>query len=197
MAQTSPPAYHRPLLALGYIFLRIGVAAFGGSLATSLPLIERELVTRRQWLSAADVTEALTYTSLLPGAIGPQVVAYLGYKLSGWSGSAIATAAFLFPGVLMMLALAVAYVAGSARPALQPAMNGLTAAIVGLLLAMIYRLGKTSITGKFTWGIAVVSAIACAVLGVHVACIIIVAGLLGIGVFPRLHSRQTGPEGPA
>ena len=72
---------------LGWVFLRIGVVAFGG-LGTSLALIERELVTKRQWLTAADVTEALTYTKLLPGSTGPQLVAYLGYKLSGWSGSA-------------------------------------------------------------------------------------------------------------
>ena len=30
MVQTSSPASGRPVLALGYIFLRIGAAAFGG-----------------------------------------------------------------------------------------------------------------------------------------------------------------------
>jgi hypothetical protein len=29
--------------------------------------MERELVTKRQWLTAADVTEALTYTKLMTG----------------------------------------------------------------------------------------------------------------------------------
>ena len=48
-----------PLLTLGSIFLRLGAVAFGG-LGASLALIERELVTRRQWLTAADMTEALT-----------------------------------------------------------------------------------------------------------------------------------------
>ena len=93
----KPAQPHRvSALRLGWIFLRIGAAAFGG-LGASLALVERELVTKRQWLTAADVTEALTYTKLLPGSTGPQVVAYLGYTLGGWSGSAVATAAFLFP----------------------------------------------------------------------------------------------------
>ena len=96
------------------------------------PLIERELVAKRQWLTAADVLEALTYTKLLPGSTGPQVVAYLGCKLGGWPGSAVAMAAFLFPAALMTLALAVGYVTVTALPALQPAMHGLMAAIVEL-----------------------------------------------------------------
>ena len=91
-------------------------------------------MTKRHWLTAADMTEALTYTKLLPGSTGPQVVAYLGYKLSGWPGSAVATAAFVFPAALMMLVLAAAYGTVTALPALHPTMNGLTAAIVGLLL---------------------------------------------------------------
>ena len=63
MAQPSQPPTGLPPLALGHIFLRIGATAFGG-LGTSLALIERELVTKRQWLTAAGVTEALTYTEL-------------------------------------------------------------------------------------------------------------------------------------
>src|SRR5207244_7606467 len=129
------------LLTLGPIFLRIGATAFGG-LGTALALVERELITKRQWLTAADVTEALTSTKLLPGSTVVQVVAYLGYKLGGWSGSAVATVAFVFPSALMMLGLAAAYGSVTAVPAMRPAMTGLTAAVVGLLLATTYRLGK-------------------------------------------------------
>jgi chromate transport protein ChrA len=77
----APPKL--PALLLGWIFLRIGATAFGG-LGTILPLIERELMTKRSMLTPAEVTEALTYTKLLPGSTGPQVVAYLGYRLGGW-----------------------------------------------------------------------------------------------------------------
>jgi chromate transporter len=170
------------LLKLGSIFLRIGAVAFGG-LGASLALIERELVTRRQWLTAADMTEALTYTKLLPGSTGPQVVAYLGYKLGGWPGSAVAMAAFLFPAGIMTLVLAVAYASVTALPALYPAMYGLTAAIIGLLLATTYRLGKANIADRATLGIALASVVAGAVLGVSAAVIVVAAGLLGVGLY--------------
>jgi chromate transporter len=193
MEQTSYPPTGVPLLALGATFLRIGATAFGG-LGATLALVERELVTRRQWLTAADVTEALTYTKLLPGSTGPQVVAYLGYKLGGWSGSAVATAAFVIPSALMMLALAVAYVAVTALPAMRPAVNGLTAAVVGLLLATTYRLGKANIADRITLGIALASVVAGAVLDVSAALIVVAAGLLGVGLFSIPLRRQTAQE---
>src|SRR5687767_10331236 len=92
-APQQPPQV--PVLTLGWIFLHIGATAYGG-LGTTLALIDRELVTKRGMLTPADVTEALTYTKLLPDSTGPQAIAYLGYKLGGWSGSAVAMAAFVF-----------------------------------------------------------------------------------------------------
>jgi chromate transporter len=99
------------------MFLRIGATAFGG-LGTTMALIERELVTKRGVLTLAEVTEALTYTKLPPWLTGPQAIACLGYKLGGWSGSALATAAFLAPSALLMVPLAAAYGATTALPAI-------------------------------------------------------------------------------
>jgi chromate transporter len=181
------------LLTFGHIFLRIGATAFGG-LGATLALVERELVTKHQWLTAADVTEALTYTKLLPGSTGPQVVAYLGYKLGGWSGSAVATAAFVFPSALMMLVLAAAYVSVTTVPAMRPAINGLTAAVVGLLLATTYRLGKANIPDRITLGLALASIIAGAVLGISAALIVVAAGLVGVCLYAIPFRKQTAQE---
>ncbi|MGH8065681.1 MAG: chromate transporter [Candidatus Entotheonellia bacterium] len=180
----DPSAPHKPLqkppiLTLGWLFLRIGATAFGG-LGAALALVERELVTRRRLITEANVTEALTYTKLLPGSTGIQVVSYLGYKLGGWPGSAMATAAFILPSALIMLLLAAAYVAVTVLPAIGPAVNGLTAAVVGVLLATTYRLGKSNITAPSMLGIAVVAFLAGAFLRVSAALIVVAAGLLGI-----------------
>jgi chromate transporter len=176
-APQQPPQV--PVLTLGWIFLYIGATAYGG-LGTTLALIERELVTKRRMLTPADVTEALTYTKLLPGSTGPQAIAYLGYKLGGWSGSAVAMAAFIVPSALLMVLLAGAYVATTALPALGPTVNGLTAGVVGILLATTYRLGKPNIKEPLTWGIALVAFAVGAFLGISAALIVVAAGLLGM-----------------
>jgi chromate transporter len=181
------------LRTLGWVFLRIGTVAFGG-LGAALALVERELVAKRQWLTTADVTEALTYTKLLPGSTVVQVVSYLGYKLGGWSGSAVATAAFVAPSALMMLVLAAAYVSVTAVPAMRPAINGLTAAVIGLLLATTYRLGKANIPDRITLGIALASVVAGVVLGVSAALIVVAAGLIGVCLYSLPLRKQAAQE---
>jgi chromate transport protein ChrA len=106
----------------------------------------------------------------------------------------MATAAFVFPAALMMLVLAAAYVAVTALPALQPAVNGLTAAVVGLLLATTYRLGKANIADRITMGIALASVMAGAVLGVSAALIVVAAGLLGVCLYALPLQKQTAQE---
>jgi chromate transporter len=168
-----------PALTLGWMFLHIGATAYGG-LGTTLALIERELVAKRGMLTPAEVTEALTDTKLLPGSSGPQAIAYLGYKLGGWSGSAIAMAAFIFPSALLMVLLAGAYVATTALPSISPTVNGLTAGVVGILLATTYRLGKPNMYEPLTWGIALVAVAVGAVCDISAALIVVAAGLLGM-----------------
>jgi chromate transporter len=193
-APQPPPKV--PALTLWWIFLHIGATAYGG-LGATLALIERELVRKRGLLTPADVTEALTYTKLLPGSTGPQAIAYLGYKLGGWSGSALAMAAFIFPSALLMVLLAGAYVATTALPAIGPAVSGLTAGVVGILLATTYRLGKPNITEPLTWGIALVAFAVGAFLGISAALIVVAAGLLGVVLLspPRAAQDQKGQEG--
>ena len=196
-ASPAPHQSHKvPARILGWMFLRIGATAFGG-LGTTLALIERELVTKRGMLTPADVTEALTYTKLLPGSTGPQAIAYLGYKLGGWSGSALAMAAFLFPSALLMVLLAAAYVATTALPAIGPSVNGLTAGVVGILLATTYRLGKPNIKEPLTWGIALVAFGVGAFLGISAALIVVAAGLLGMVLLSPSGAAQNqkGKEG--
>src|SRR5918999_3405391 len=185
-----------PALRLGWLFLRIGATAFSG-LGTTLALVEREFVTKRGLLTAAEVTDALTYTKLLPGSTGPQAIAYLGYKLGGWSGSALAMTAFLLPSAVLMVLLAAAYVATTALPAIGPAVNGLTAGVVGILLATTYRLGKPNIQEPLTWGIALGAFAAGAFLGVSAASIVVAAGLLGMVLLtpPGALQPQAGKEG--
>ena len=181
-------------LTLGWVFLRIGATAFGG-LGAALAIIERDLVDTRRVLTKDDITEALTYTKLLPGSTVVQVVAYLGYRLSGWSGSALATVAFILPSFLAMLLLAAAYVAATALPGIGSAVNGLTAAVVGILLATTYRLGKANIKEPLTLVIAVAAFVAGAFAGINAAVVVVAAGVIGIPLFSAPSVREAQQKG--
>jgi chromate transporter len=180
------------LAQLWWQFIQIGVAAFGG-LGVTLSLIERYLVKDRAVLTAQDVTESLTYTKFLPGSTGVQVVGYLGYRLAGLPGAALATIAFLLPAFTLMLVLAILYeeITVLLADAATPALRGLTAAVAGILVGTIYRLAKPAIT-TLTGGVVAVAACALGiVLRINPAWIVLAAGTLGI-MMPQMFAQAQG-----
>lgn len=163
-------------------FLKIGMLGFGG-LGSVLALIEQEFVKRQKILTSDDITEALTYTKLLPGSTVVQVVSYLGWRLGGWTGSAISTIAFIAPAFVVMLVLAIIYGRISELPNMQAALRGLNASIVGLLLVTSYRLGRSAIKNWFGIVLAFAAFILAVVFHFPLAVIIVGAGILGILVY--------------
>jgi len=172
---------HISIGTLAWVFFRVGATGFGDT-GPLLALVERDLVENRRVLTRDDITESLTYTRLLPGSTVVQIVAYLAYRLAGWPGSAVATLAYILPSAVVMAVLAAGYLAATSLPAIGPAVMGLTAAVVGVLLATTYRIGKRAIDLKqpITILIALLAFIVGAMLGLNVALIAVAAGLVGV-----------------
>ena len=166
-----------------------------------LVLLTRDLADRRGWLTETDIAEAFTYTKLLPGSTVVQVVAYLGWKLGGGLGVAVATVCFLLPAVLFMLALAALYRSVASLSGVHAALNGLTAAVVGLVVVAAWALGKKNVTDRMGFIIAAAVCVASILWRVNPAVLVIAAGLLGIvresarrssGGAPPAHEGGTG-----
>ena len=56
------------IFELFWIFFKIGAFTFGGGLAM-LPLIRRELVERKKWISDEDMLDMLALAECTPGVI--------------------------------------------------------------------------------------------------------------------------------
>jgi chromate transporter len=171
----------RPIstLVLARIFLQIGATSFGG-LGPSLAIVERELVDKRGILTAADVAEAVAATKLLPGSTLIQVVSFLGYRIGGWTGSAVAAVACILPPVIPMFLLAACSDSLSVLPAFGSAVRGTTAAVVGLLLASMFRFGRATIGGPGALAVGLSAFGSASLLGVPAAVVVVAAGLIGV-----------------
>ena len=169
------------LAAIAWAFIKIGTLAVGDT-GPLLTMIEHDLVDGRGVLSKDDIQEAVTYTKPLPGSTVVQIVAYLAYKIGGWPGSAVGTAAYILPSAVMMAVLAAGYVAVTALPGVRPAVLGLTAAAVGVLLATAWRFAQRNIDRRqpVTVMLGVGALVAGFVFGINAALIVIVAGFVGI-----------------
>ena len=65
-------------LYLFYTFCKIGLFGFGGGYAM-LSMIQGEVVTRYNWISASEFTDIIAISQMTPGPIGINSATYVGY----------------------------------------------------------------------------------------------------------------------
>jgi chromate transporter len=91
---------------------RIGCIGFGGPPA-HIRLLRQLCVERRGWLDAREFEDAIAVCNLMPGPASTQLAIFCAWRLRGRLGALIGGAAFIVPGLIVILALAVLFVASS------------------------------------------------------------------------------------
>jgi len=139
----STPQIKAPLRSISWIFFKIGVTAFGGP-ATSISMMEEEVVQKRQWLTRKYFLDLVGITNIIPGPNAVEMALHIGYLLRGWLGLLIAGICFIFPAVAISLTLAIIYILFSALPQIEPILFGIKPIIIAIILVAVFRLGKTA-----------------------------------------------------
>ena len=132
---------NQTLLAdLGWFFARLAVVTFGGAYAV-LAYMTQTVVTYHQWVDTAQMIDALGLAETMPGPLilAPQFVAMLTGQIQGAPMLALATGIVAlwatFIPCFMWIFLAGPYLERiSARPRLAAALQGITAAVAGVIL---------------------------------------------------------------
>jgi chromate transporter len=126
-------------LALFDAFYRSGAPVFGGGHVV-LPLLQAQVVTPG-WVSNEAFLAGYGLAQAVPGPLFT-FVAYLGAVMgpapNGVAGATIALVALLLPGMLLVYGMLPFWDAMRTRPAVQAAMRGTNAAVVGILGAALY-----------------------------------------------------------
>jgi chromate transporter len=85
-------------------FLKLGLIGFGGGAAV-IPLIHTEVVDKRNWLNHDEFSDIIAITNTLPGPVQTKLIGYIGYRLKGVSGLALALLALIFPALIATISL--------------------------------------------------------------------------------------------
>jgi chromate transporter len=91
---------------------RIGCIGFGGPPA-HIRLLRQLCVERRNWLDAREFEDAVAVCNLMPGPASTQLAIFCAWRLRGRAGALIGGGAFIVPGLIVILALSVLFVASS------------------------------------------------------------------------------------
>lgn len=138
-------------------FLRIGAFTFGGGYAM-LPLIRREVIDRRGWVSADRFLELLTLAQAAPGPVSLNVAVFVGYRLRGLAGAAVSVAGVVIPSFVVILLVAIFFADVRDNRAVEAVFRGLRPAVVALIIAPLAGLVRG--VGLYRIGLAVLVAVA-------------------------------------
>ncbi len=91
---------------------RIGCIGFGGP-PTHIALLRELCVRKRGWLTEKDFEDAIAACNLLPGPASTQLAIYCAWRLRGRVGALVGGAAFIVPGLILIIALAALFLASA------------------------------------------------------------------------------------
>lgn len=97
VAPQAPNASDRAggLKELAFLFLKLGVVAFGGP-AVHIAMMEDEVVHRRGWLTRESFLNLVAATNLIPGPNSTEMAIHIGYLRAGWAGLLLAGSCFIW-----------------------------------------------------------------------------------------------------
>jgi chromate transporter len=194
LADTSaapPPHTVRFGEALRY-WLKLGFISFGGP-AGQIALMHAELVERRRWISEQRFLHALNYCMLLPGPEATQLAVYIGWLLHRTPGGIAAGVLFVLPSLAILIFLSWIYMAYGQLPAVAGIMNGIKPAVVAIVLAAAWRIGKRTLHNSLLAGVALAAFVAIAVLHLPFPLVVLGAALVGL-VGGRLRPQLFQPR---
>ncbi|HEY2073045.1 MAG TPA: chromate transporter, partial [Gaiellaceae bacterium] len=166
---------------------RIGCIGFGGP-PTHIALLRDLCVRRRKWLVADDFEDAIAACNLLPGPASTQLAIYCAWRVRGRIGALAGGAAFIVPGLALIIALAALFLEASPPTWVLGAAAGAGAAVA----AVAVRAGATLVPASWTrsashlrWAVYIgAGAVAAALAGPWVVLVLLACGAIEV-LIPR------------
>lgn len=175
---------------------RLGFTGFGGPPA-HVAMLRELCVERNHWIDAQEFEDANAACGLLPGPASTQLAIYCAERVAGRAGALVGGLAFIVPGLVMIIALAAAFLASAPPTWLSGVGAGAGAAVLAVVLSVGWDLARSSLAPHASfrlWRAALYIAVGALVTVLFGAWV--VAALLGCGLVELL-IRRGGREAAA
>jgi chromate transporter len=171
-----------PAVSLSEAFrywFKLGFINFGGP-AGQIAMMHKDVVEKRGWIDEKMFLRALNFCMLLPGPEAHQLAVYIGWRLNGYRGGAIAGLCFLFPSMLLMLLLSWLAASKGQVSLVAGIFHGISAAVVAIVVEALARLSKKALKHNALYWFAAGAFIAGQFFGLPFPVIVLLAGLAGV-----------------
>ena len=173
--------------SLSYIFftfLKLGATAFGGYMSL-VAIVQKQLVEVDKKLKEEDLLDGISLTSVLPGPVAVNTIAYVGYQLRGVPGAIAAFAGIILPSFFLVIFLSWLYFSYGNIPAVKNVFSGITPAITALIVTVAIGMTRKTIKLSAQWTICLLAALLLILVGGFAVTflLILVSGIAGAFLF--------------
>lgn len=185
----------KELWTLFGVFLRIGAFTLGGGYVM-VPLIQREIVERRRMVAPDKFLDIMAWAQCGPGGVAINASSIVGYTVAGTRGAVVATVGAVLPSFAAILIVAAAFLRYRTVPAVEAFLYGARPAVVGLLVAAVYSLGRQVFRDRWSIWVAAAGFVLVVLLDVHPALVIVGAAAAGYASVWRAQRKPSAGREP-
>jgi Chromate transport protein ChrA len=160
-------------------FLKIGSLMFGSGY-TMLPLLTREIVERRAWITQDELMDVFALSQCVPGVIGVNTAVLIGQKRAGWRGAAAAVLGVVTTPILAILLVATVLMRVWNNPVMVSAFNGVRVAVAAVITSAVVSMIRANVKNWLGIGLCVVGFVLIALLHVSPVFVVLLAVVVGV-----------------
>ncbi|MGI6268645.1 MAG: chromate transporter [Acutalibacteraceae bacterium] len=132
------------LLLICFEFLKTGLFAIGGGLAT-IPFLFNMSEKYPEWFSSSELADMIAVSESTPGSIGVNMATFAGFKVAGVAGAILATCSLVLPSFVIIFIISKFLIKYSESPYVNATFAGLRPAVAGLITTAAYAVFKVAI----------------------------------------------------
>ena len=140
----------KTLLSIFSVFFRIGAFTFGGGYAM-IPLIQKETVEKKKWITDDDILEIIAIAESTPGPIAINSATFVGYRTAGFLGALCATLGVVLPSFLIITIISMVLREFSSYKAVKYAFFGIRAGVLALIIKALISMYKNCPNNIFSY----------------------------------------------
>lgn len=145
-----------------------------------IPQLQHVVVNEKGWLEEDEMIDCIAISQALPGIIAINAATYIGMKVRGFKGALSATLGVIVPSFVIIILIVTVLDSIGGNTYIQGAFTGIKAAVCGLILVTVVRMGKKILRSVFAWILAVIAFIAIIAFGINAIWVILVGAVIGV-----------------
>ena len=167
------------LIRLFLAFLKIGTFSFGGGYAM-LPFMQKEIVENNAWISMSEFSDIIGISQMTPGPVAINSATFVGYKVGGIIGSAIATIGVVTTSFILVSIISKILNKFKESIVIRSMLAGMRPILIALIIYAFIDLAKESYVDFKSIIITIIIGIILLSKKVHPILVIVIAAILGL-----------------